>query len=520
MTSFAQKVAMWVGAIVIAIALGGLAFWIAGNIGKNPADAQKNQPPTPTAQQPQTLADVQVTGTVTRTNATKLEIIISEVVLESPSNITLCRTENILVRLRQTDPLPSENVRVRIKGEYNHQECSITLKNPNHSISIITGVIYHISLTGTISEMDNARTLIKVKVLEVKAGPEPCTRENLTVRLKEPLSSFVNIQDKADIEGNYNSATCEVRLDTPDTSISFPPVSIELRGTVRSVGGNRYILYNWEVQSGPPTCAGQTRADLTIMVSPGPNVKQVPPNSRAVVKGNYSPADCIIRVEGTRSDHAFLLEEAPIRHMKVEGVVSFFESRQRMELANLKMLEGDPPCDASKLVVDLTDRIWRDTVKKVGDKVRVEGDYYETECKLYPKSISKEGETPPFPFSGFISAGLILNSQLTLYSAGVGIEVYNRIFLQGIFGTGSGTAKTKTGVTMSLNVTTFVLSASYQVFEEFYLSTGAGALLVRQSIVTWSQTLFVPVVRICLGYRVGKIFMVEGGFYVSLGPAQ
>jgi hypothetical protein len=73
---------------------------------------------------------------------------------------------------------------------------------------------------------------------------------------------------------------------------------------------------------------------------------------------------------------------------------------------------------------------------------------------------------------------------------------------------------------MSLNVTTFVLSASYQVFEEFYLSAGAGALLVRQSIVTWSQTLFVPVVRICLGYRVGKIFMVEGGFYVSLGPAQ
>ncbi|MEM4217800.1 MAG: hypothetical protein QXZ09_07225, partial [Candidatus Methanomethylicaceae archaeon] len=96
--TFAQKVAMWVGAIVIAVALGGLAFWIVGNIGKNPADAQKNQPPTPTAQQPPPV-DVQVTGTVVRTNPGKLEIYISEVVLESPSNITLCRTENILVRL-------------------------------------------------------------------------------------------------------------------------------------------------------------------------------------------------------------------------------------------------------------------------------------------------------------------------------------------------------------------------------------------------------------------------------------
>ncbi len=517
MTSFAQKVAMWVGAIVIAIALGGLAFWIAGNIGKNPADAQKNQPPTPIAQQPPTPVDVQVTGTVTRTNATKLEIIISEVVLESPSNITLCRTENILVRLRQTDPFPSENVRVRIKGEYNHQECSITLKTPQHSISIIPGVILHISLTAIINNMNDARTIIKVKVLEVKAGPEPCTRENLTVRLKEPLPPLVSVEDKAEIEGNYNSATCEVRLDTPDTSISFPPVSIELRGTVRSVSGNRYILYNWDVQQpGPPTCAKLTKADLTIMVSPGPNVEQVPPNSRAVVKGNYSPTDCIIRVEGTRSDHAFLREEAQIRYMKVEGVVSFFESRQRMELTNLKMLEGDPPCDASKLVVDLTDRTWRDTVQKIGDEVRVEGDYYKDECKLYPKNISKKGETTVLPISGFISAGLILNSQVTLYSAGVGIEVYNRLFLQGIFGTGSGTAKTKTGIAMSLNVTAFAFSVSYQVFDDFYLSAGVGALLVRQSIVAWSQTFTVPVVRICLGYRVGRIFMIEGGFYVSL----
>jgi hypothetical protein len=73
---------------------------------------------------------------------------------------------------------------------------------------------------------------------------------------------------------------------------------------------------------------------------------------------------------------------------------------------------------------------------------------------------------------------------------------------------------------MSLNVTAFAFSVSYQVFDDFYLSAGVGALLVRQFIVAWSQTLFVPVVRICLGYRVGKIFMVEGGFYVSLGPVQ
>ncbi|MFN3309270.1 MAG: hypothetical protein ACK44E_08690, partial [Anaerolineales bacterium] len=203
MTSFAQKVAMWVGAIVIVIALGGLAFWIVGNIGKNPADAQKNQPPTPTAQQ-SPLVDIQVTGTVVRTNPGKLEIYISEVVLESPSNITLCRTENILVRLRSSDPFPSENARVRVKGEYNHQECSITLKSANHSISVIQGVINSITLVATINQINDARNIIKVKVLEVKSGPEPCTRENLTIRLKEPLPPAVSVQDKAEIQGNYN----------------------------------------------------------------------------------------------------------------------------------------------------------------------------------------------------------------------------------------------------------------------------------------------------------------------------
>lgn len=515
--TFAQKVAMWVGAIVIAVALGGLAFWIVGNIGKNPADAQKNQPPTPTAQQPSPV-DVQVTGTVVRTNPGKLEIYISEVVLESPSNITLCRTENILVRLRQTDPFPSENARVRVKGEYNHQECSLTLKSANHSISVIQGVIYSILLTAVINQINDARNIIKVKVLEVKSGPEPCTRENVTVRLKEPLPPAVSVQDKAEIQGKYNSATCEVRLDTPDSSITFPPVLMELRGTVREISGNRHTIYNWDVLPERSLCTQKT-ADFVVLVIPGPNAKQIPPGRRVIVKGDYNPIDCLIQVDGNRSDHVFAVEGPPPR-MTVEGTVSSFEKGQKMELIELNVIEGGPPCDASKLIVVLTDRVWRDTVKKPGDRVRVEGNYYEAECKLYPENISDKGSPViilPVPL--FVTAGLIVSSQVTLYSAGIGIAVYDRVFVQGAFGTGSGTAKSKTGVTMSLNVTAFALSASYRAFDNFYLSAGAGALLVKQSIVTWTTTVFVPLVRVCVGYRMG-FFMVEGGFYVSLGPVQ
>lgn len=520
MTSFVQRVAMWVGAIVIAIALGGFAFWIASNIGKNPADAQKNQnpPPTPTAQQPP-LVDIQVTGTVVRTNPGKPEIYISEVVLESPSNLTLCRTENILVRLREKDPFPSENARVRVKGEYNHQECSITLKSPSHSITVIQGVIYSISLTATINEMNNARTIIKVKVLEVKSGPEPCTRENLVVRLKDPLPPSVSVQDKAEIQGNYNSATCEVRLDTPDTSITFPPVLIELRGTVREVSGNRHTIYNWDVIPDRSLCTQKT-SDFVVLVITGPNAKSVPPGRRVVIKGDYNPISCIIQIDGTRSDHVFAVEALPPR-MIVEGTVSSFEARQKMELIELNVLEGGPPCDASKLIVDLTDRQWRNTVKKPGDRVRVEGTYYEAECKLYPENISDKGPSVIIlSVPMFVTAGLIVSSHVTLYSAGMGIGVYDRVFVQGTFGTGSGTTKSKTGVTMNLNVTAFALSASYRMLDEFYLNVGAGALLVRQSIADWTATVFVPLVRVCLGYRIMGFFMVEGGFYVSLSPIQ
>lgn len=523
MTSFAQKVAMWVGAIVIAIALGGLAFWIVSNIGpKEPSSAtpstttQQPPPAQPVSTQP---VDIQVTGTVVRTNPGKLEIYISEVVLESPTNITLCRTENILVRLRQSDPFPSENARVRVKGEYNHQECSITLKSANHSISVIPGVIYPITLTATLNQINDARNLIRVKVLEVQAGPEPCTRENLTVRLKDPLPPPVNVKDKAEIQGNYNSATCEVRLDTPDTSITFLPVLIELRGTVREISGNRHILYNWDVllpDPDRPMCAQKT-ADFIVLIIPGPNAKQVPPNRRVVVKGDYSPIDCIIQVDGNRSDHSFAPEPVSPR-MIVEGTVSSFEPRQKMELIDLNVIEGGPPCDASRLVVDLTDRRFRNTILKAGDRVRVEGTYYEAECKLYAENISNiSSDTAIFP--GFLTAGLIVSSQVTLYSAGFGLRVYDRLFVHGTFGTGSGTTKLKTGVTMSLNVTAFALSASYRVLDNFYLSAGAGALLVKQLVVAWTSTVFVPIVRICLGYRMG-FFMVEGGFYVSLGPIQ
>lgn len=520
MTSFAQKVAMWVGAIVIAIALGGLAFWIVGNIGKEPSSGtpstttQQPPPAQPVSTQP---VDIQVTGTVMQTNPGKLEIIISEVVLESPANVTLCRTENILVRLRQTDPFPSENARVRVKGEYNHQECSITLKSANHSISVIQGVIYPITLTATLNQINDARNLIKVKVLEVQAGPEPCTRENLTIRLKEPLPPSVSVQDKAQIKGNYNSATCEVRLDTPDSSITFPPVLIELRGTVRAISGNRHVLYNWDVLPKRSLCAQET-ADFVVLIIPGPNAKQVPPNRRVVVKGDYSPIDCIIQVDGNRSDHSFIPEPVPPR-MVVEGTVSSFEPRQKMELIDIDVIEGEPPCDSGKLIVDLTDRRLRDTVKKPGDRVRVEGNYYEAECKLYPENISDKGSGAVI-FPGFVSAGLIVSSQVTLYSAGFGLRVYDRFFVHGAFGVGSGTAKLKTGVAMSLNVTAFALSASYRVLDNFYLSAGAGALLVQQSLTAWVSTVFVPIVRICLGYRMG-FFMVEGGFYVSLlSPVQ
>ncbi len=516
MISFAQKVAMWVGAIVIAIALGGLAFWIAGNIGKNPADAQKNQPPTSTAQQPLTPVDVQVTGTVTRTNPTKLEIIIREVVLESPSNITLCRTENILVRLRQTDPFPSENARVRVKGEYNHQECNITLKSANHSISVITALTYPISLIATINEMNDARNVIRIKVTEVESGPEPCTRENLTVRLKDSLPPTVSLQDKAQIKGNYHPATCEVRLDTPDTSIIFPPVLIELRGIVRSISGNRFLLYNWEVVAGPPTCQQRTHLDLTVIANIGEKAQEIPPTKRVKVKGDYHPDDCMIRVEGARSDHFFTLDKPEKWRMIVEGVVFSFEPRQKMELTNLKLLEGEPSCDQNKLTVVLTDRKWRDTVYRVGDKVKVDGQYYEAECRLYPDQIS----TATLPSGFLISGGLIFNSAVTLYSVALAINVIDKVSVLGCFGVGWGSMKLKTGVEMLLNVSLLTLSGVYQIYESFYISAGFGGILVRQALPpVWKTTTFMPVVRIAAGYRLG-FFLIEGGFYVSLGPLQ
>lgn len=524
MTAFAQKVAMWVGAIVIAIALEGLAFWIVGNIGRTPTPGGPSTPTTTTQSPTQTAStqpvDVQVTGTVVRTKPSKLEIIISEVVLESPSNITLCRTENILVSLRQTDPFPSENVRVRIKGEYNHQECSITLKSANHSISIIAGVIRSISLSATITEMNNDRTAIKANV-RVEEGPEPCTRENLTVRLKEPLPPSISIQDKAQIKGNYNSATCEVRLDTPDTSISFPPVPIELRGTVRAVRSNTYILGDWKVESGPKTCQDATQGhELTLEVTPGKNAdREVARGKKVLVKGEYHPLLCVVKVFGDDSRHLFKVEQPRDWPMTVEGVVSVFVAGEKMELVELKIISAEyPPCDTNKLTVALTDKTWADKTYK--GKIKVEGRYDKDECILEPEVISpSDKDVTIVPVPMFISAGLVLSNQVTLYSAGVGIGVYDRLFLQGTFGMGSGIAKLKTGVAMSLNVTAFTLSVSYRALENFYLSAGVGGLLVRQSIVDWAATVFVPLVRVCLGYRMG-IFMVEGGFYVSLSPIQ
>lgn len=523
MTSFAQKVAMWVGAIVIAIALGGLAFWIAGNIGRPPVDAGNTQPPSTTQQPPPVqpastqLIDIQVTGTVARTNPAKLEITIREVVLESPSNVTLCRTENILVRLRQNDPSPAENARVRIKGEYNHQECSITLKGTGHSISQITSPTLPIALIATINEMSDARNIIKVKVTAVESGPEPCTRENLTVRLKDPLSPTVSLQDKAEIKGNYHPATCEVRLDTPDTSISFPPVLIELRGTIRSISGNRFLLYNWEVVAGPPTCQQRTRLDLTVIANIGEKAQEIPPTKRVKVKGDYHPDDCMIRVEGARSDHFFTLDKPEKWRMIVEGVVFSFEPRQKMELTNLNILEGEPPCDQNRLTVVLTDRKWRDTVYRVGDKVKVDGQYYEAECRLYPEQISTAAALLP----GFlISGGLIFNSAVTLYSVALVISVIDKVSVLGCFGVGWGSMKLKTGVEMLLNVSLLTLSGVYQIYESFYISAGFGGMLVRQALPpAWKTTTFMPVVRIAAGYRLG-FFLIEGGFYVSLGPLQ
>jgi hypothetical protein len=136
-----------------------------------------------------------------------------------------CKLENLPVHVKsdaaQTEPVQT-NERVRVAGEYHPEGCRVELTAPKHSVERLPTTV---KLQGTVAQVGSDQVILQgVRVLE---GPQPCTTENLTVRVRGTAS--LRGGEGVEVVGEYNPKSCQVSVEQPTHSfaqISAPPVPV------------------------------------------------------------------------------------------------------------------------------------------------------------------------------------------------------------------------------------------------------------------------------------------------------
>jgi hypothetical protein len=136
-----------------------------------------------------------------------------------------CKLENLPVHVKsdaaQTEPVQT-NERVRVAGEYHPEGCRVELTAPKHSVERLPTTV---KLQGTVAQVGSDQVILQgVRVLE---GPQPCTTENLTVRVRGTAS--LHGGEGVEVVGEYNPKSCQVSVEQPTHSfaqISAPPVPV------------------------------------------------------------------------------------------------------------------------------------------------------------------------------------------------------------------------------------------------------------------------------------------------------
>jgi hypothetical protein len=136
-----------------------------------------------------------------------------------------CKLENLPVHVKsdaaQTEPVQT-NERVRVAGEYHPEGCRVELTAPKHFVERLPTTV---KLQGTVAQVGSDQVILQgVRVLE---GPQPCTTENLTVRVRGTAS--LRGGEGVEVVGEYNPKSCQVSVEQPTHSfaqISAPPVPV------------------------------------------------------------------------------------------------------------------------------------------------------------------------------------------------------------------------------------------------------------------------------------------------------
>lgn len=136
-----------------------------------------------------------------------------------------CQLENLPVQVKsdqaQTEPIQLSE-RVRVTGEYRPDSCRVELATRQHSVERLPTTI---KLQGTVAQVGSDQVVLQgVRVLD---GPQPCTTENLAVRVRGAAS--LRGGEGVEVVGEYNPKSCHVSVEQPTHSfarLSAPPVPV------------------------------------------------------------------------------------------------------------------------------------------------------------------------------------------------------------------------------------------------------------------------------------------------------
>lgn len=136
-----------------------------------------------------------------------------------------CRLENLAVQVT-SNRAQIEQIqlaeRVRVTGEYHPDSCRVELASQEHSVERLPTPI---KLQGTVAQVGSDHVILQsVQVLD---GPQPCTTENLAVRVRGAAS--LHGGEGVEVVGEYNPKSCEVSVEQPTHSfarLSAPPVPV------------------------------------------------------------------------------------------------------------------------------------------------------------------------------------------------------------------------------------------------------------------------------------------------------
>ncbi len=136
-----------------------------------------------------------------------------------------CRLDNLSVQVK-SDRAHTEQLqlaeRVRVQGEYHADGCRVELTSREHSVERLPTAI---KLQGTVAQVGSDQVVLQgVRVLD---GPQPCTADNLAVRVRG--TAGLRGGEGVEVVGEYNPKNCQVSVEQPTHSLaqlSAPPVPV------------------------------------------------------------------------------------------------------------------------------------------------------------------------------------------------------------------------------------------------------------------------------------------------------